>query len=1050
MAVYKQIKRVSDLETLSKVVSDAQVLLAINKKNWRTSLSNIDQQKIVKIEQDLSTEDGKISSINLTMKDGSIVRLAVANGSTGDKGKTGKTGERGDKGDSAIINTDRSKNFVMIVNDCDTDDSKKVLSAAQGVIMNESIDKLSETFMSDEKYQLLFRSPIFIDAEFVSMTDDEDVLLFNADPADHTLYVKYWTYESDGSTEYFVYNDFAKTYDSINADLWDDIYLGNTTGYFIATTAQLTDGNTLYVLNRKDDTYTQVEYDDAGNKVFNYFLKDALCDVSVFYDNQTKLYDYSLIAEELKLNVYQQVSAGEYVRIPTKDKLDLSGFTLYYEYTDGEYVLIPNINKYIEKKPLRFYKKENELWVEIESFNDIKVDSFEEYIEVSYDKVTNTNTFRHFVPVSTIFETYYETYTGILTNYSLSYYIYDELREYFTRKLVEKASGTWEYEYSKINIPFWVDAEYITDSEDQTILLLYSDKEQSEVETIKPVYIDSIEFESSNIDIRKNSCMDLSVNIYPSTVNVTDMILDYDETIMRIYEDGRIAAINSDETTLNTSLTLRSANNPNISDTIDIRVVTPIDTINLSEKSIELYPGNTKQINYTTVPEIVTNNNVVWSTSDNEMIKVSETGLVELVQNSEGGYKTGMCKLICTACDGFGAKTEINVLVAIPVTSIEIKSKNFGFIGFEKTLDAIVYPEDATQPILKYSSSNPDIINIDENTGKYTPISEGKCILTATTTDGTNISKSIEINVTTGVNKINITGIDEKLDIGLTNEFEIELLPEDIDNNLIEFNVSDESIIDYVTPTLVEGTNNIYRGSITAKSGGFTTISVIAGDGTETFNSHELFVTIPISDVEFEQKHLTMYVNDVLTLQPLIGPSDATNINEKLIWKSSNPYIVSVDDAGRVQGKLAGIAVVSAMVKESSSVLASCVITVKTKCESIILNGGKESMTILLNNVDFINAEVTPSNATDQLLKWLSSDSSIVSVQENGIITGESIGTAIISAISTDGSNVTNTISVQVVEEIELVTEPVTEPTEPSTEETTEPTTEPTTDEINE
>jgi uncharacterized protein YjdB len=358
---------------------------------------------------------------------------------------------------------------------------------------------------------------------------------------------------------------------------------------------------------------------------------------------------------------------------------------------------------------------------------------------------------------------------------------------------------------------------------------------------------------------------------------------------------------------------------------------------------------------------------------------------------------------------------------------------------------------------LKFTSSYPSIIKIDENTGKYMPLSEGKCTLTATTTDGTNISDSVEITISTGVSSINITGIDDKLDIGLTNEFEIELLPETIDNNIIDFNISDTSIVDFVAPTLVEGTTNKYRGSITAKSGGFTTITVVAGDGSETFASKELFVTIPISDVEFEQKHLSIYLNDIITLQPIIGPSDATNVNEKLIWKSSNPYIVSVDDSGRIQGKLAGVAIVSASVKESTAVLASCVVTVKTKCESIVLNGGTESMTILLNNVDFINAKVTPDNASEQRLNWMSSDESVVSVQENGIIRGNSIGTAIISAITTDGSNVTNTISVNVIEELEIIDEPTDEPTtegneneQPSDESVTEETpTEPTTDEGN-
>ena len=168
---------------------------------------------------------------------------------------------------------------------------------------------------------LLFNELVFMDAEFISTQDEEQVLLFNEDPADHKLYIKYWTYESDGSTDYFVYNDFAKTYDSINADLWNDIYLGETQGYFIATNAQLTDGNDLYVLNKKDNTYSKITVDETGNKSFVYYIKDADCSVNVAYDKQTKTYDYSLIANELKISVYYQSSSTEYTRITNKVRL---------------------------------------------------------------------------------------------------------------------------------------------------------------------------------------------------------------------------------------------------------------------------------------------------------------------------------------------------------------------------------------------------------------------------------------------------------------------------------------------------------------------------------------------------------------------------------------------------------------------------------------------------------------------------------------------------------------------------------------------------------
>ena len=128
---------------------------------------------------------------------------------------------------------------------------------------------------------------------------------------------------------------------------------------------------------------------------------------NVKYDNSSKLYDYSLKALELQLNVYQQVSNGVFERILDKDIIDLSGLTMYY-YLDSnnEYQLIENITAWLEKKPTRWFKKSSDNWVEVSSLDNIDIDNFEEYITVEYNKSTNTNTFSHYIHVKTIRDEY--------------------------------------------------------------------------------------------------------------------------------------------------------------------------------------------------------------------------------------------------------------------------------------------------------------------------------------------------------------------------------------------------------------------------------------------------------------------------------------------------------------------------------------------------------------------------------------------------------------------------------------------------------------------
>lgn len=1012
MAVYRKISRVTDLQELSKNLSESQILLAANKKNYKISAELLNQKRIVDAVQAFNDKDGEVSTINLQMKDGSFVRLAVYNGPTGDKGKPGAQGERGDKGDTALLDENRSEKYLLIVNDNETDDATKVWSAAQGIIMNDDINKLSETFMSDEKYQLLFRDLVFMDAEFETDEDNQNILLFNSDPVEHKIYVKYWTYESDGSTEYFVYNDFGKTYDSVLVDLWEDIYLGNTEGYFLATNAQLTDGNELFVLN--DSEYQSITVDESGNRTFKYYLDTIDAWVNVSYDKIKKQYDYNLEAEELPLNVYIQEGTDSYSKVNSKDEINTEGFTIYYTLVDGNYEMIENIEAFLAKASERFYVKSDEGWTEKKSLEDINTNSFEEYIKVDYKASTNVNTFTRFYHVKTIREEYYESKSQTLNNYSIEYYVYDDNREYFTRKLVEK-EGVWDYEYTKIDIPFWVDAEFVTDEEDQTILLLNSDKEASEIEEKEKVYLSSIEFEESEVVIAKNSVNNIDLTYHPTNVTVTDVVMEYDENVITLYEDGRIAAVTTDEITLETLIKVFAKDKPAVSDTIKVIIVTPVDEIVPNTEQINLYPGESFKLEYTTVPEQVSNGKVTWNASVPNMLTISENGEISLRKQADGSYITGNCTLIGTADDGFGTICEIPVLAAIPVESVEITSKDFGFIDVAENIQCTVLPENATQKTLKYYSSDPEVITINETSGRYTPLKHGKATISVVSTDGTNITDSIEITITRGVSSITIEGIDSVLDVGLTNEFVITVLPEDADNLGITFNVSDKSIVEFEEPKLIVGSKNKYSGWIKTIKGGTTNIAAIAADGSNIYKDIDVNVTIPISDITFENPEVQMFTGAVLTIPTIIGPADASS--KEIVWHSSNVKVAIVDEFGRVQGVGAGKTIISATSKDSNNVMASCILTVNTPVETIVFESGVETMNIKVDTIEYISVSVTPDFASNQIINWVSSDPEIVVVNENGVIYGNKLGNAIITAFSTDGTNVSASISVNVVEE---------------------------------
>lgn len=134
-----------------------------------------------------------------------------------------------------------------------------------------------------------------------------------------------------------------------------------------------------------------------------------------------------------------------------------------------------------------------------------------------------------------------------------------------------------------------------------------------------------------------------------------------------------------------------------------------------------------------------------------------------------------------------------------------------------------------------------------------------------------------------------------------------------------------------------------------------------------------------------------------------VVPSDADNKSVK--WTSGNTKIATVTQQGVVKGLAKGTVTITAEAQDGSGVKAACKVTVRqpvTKITlartSLILNRGKTS-TIQIKSV-------APSSANNKAVKWISSNTKVVSVTQKGVVKGLAKGTATITATAKDGSGV--------------------------------------------
>ena len=115
------------------------------------------------------------------------------------------------------------------------------------------------------------------------------------------------------------------------------------------------------------------------------------------------------------------------------------------------------------------------------------------------------------------------------------------------------------------------------------------------------------------------------------------------------------------------------------------------------------------------------------------------------------------------------------------------------------------------------------------------------------------------------------------------------------------------------------------HGLVQAKKNGCAVISVKAGK--KLYKCKVTVKTVKVKSLKMNRNKMELDKGDKLLLKATIAPSNASN--RKVIWKSSNKKIASVNSVGQVTAKRAGAVIITAMAKDGSKKKAACRITIK-------------------------------------------------------------------------------------------------------------------------
>ena len=179
-----------------------------------------------------------------------------------------------------------------------------------------------------------------------------------------------------------------------------------------------------------------------------------------------------------------------------------------------------------------------------------------------------------------------------------------------------------------------------------------------------------------------------------------------------------------------------------------------------------------------------------------------------------------------------------------------------------------------------------------------------------------------------------------------------------------------------------------------------------AGSKGMTFTA----VDIPAEIITLNETDITL---DKRVNFQLIAAISPMNFTDEVVWTSSNENIATVSETGLVTSIYGGTTTITVTAGEKS---ASCELVVFQPVESLRLS--ERSVTLNEGEIKELVPAITPENATIKELSYSSSDESVATVDNNGVITAVSQGEATITAVTTDGTNRSVTCEVTVVKPV--------------------------------
>ena len=326
-------------------------------------------------------------------------------------------------------------------------------------------------------------------------------------------------------------------------------------------------------------------------------------------------------------------------------------------------------------------------------------------------------------------------------------------------------------------------------------------------------------------------------------------------------------------------------------------------------------------------------------------------------------------------------------------------------LGVKKslTLQAAVKPATVKNKKTVLSVADETVAQVRGNA--VTGLKAGETVLTVASEQDPSAAEQYLLVVYVPVTRINVSADSKIVAAGQTAALKAAVVPEDATVKDVTWTSSAEDIAKVDE-----------NGTVTGVKRGNVRITATTKDGGKIHSDFYMQVSQNAEQITLDKQELTLDTGRNGLLKATVLPKETND--KAVVWTSSDEKIAKVNSNGQVTGVARGDCEIICTSKNDANVWAKASVHVQQPVKKISFGAAPA---VYAGETGVLTWTVEPADASNPAVKLTSSDTGILTIAEDGTITGVSTGTATVKAVATDGSNRQAQIKVHVLQHVTSV-----------------------------